>query len=91
MNCRAGAFQKKFSPISSIFTFKHLSMTLKMRVLGYYIFPVFSFGSEAWTLTKLMENKINAFEMRSLRRLGGVSWKDWKTSDEVFKAAENRP
>ena len=76
--------------MSTILTSKQLSIALKVRVLGCYVFSVFSYGSEAWTLTKPMEEKINAFEMWCLRRMGGVSWKDRKTNDEILLNDENR-
>ena len=49
-----------------------------------YVFSAFRYGSEAWTITKTMEDKINAFEMWCLRRMGRVSWKDRKTNAEVL-------
>ena len=85
LNSRIGAAKTKFSIMSTILTSKQLSIALKVRVLGCYVFSVFSYGSEAWTLTKTMEEKINAFEMWCLRRMGGVSWKDRKTNDEVLQ------
>ena len=84
LNCRIGAAKTKFSMMSTILTSKQLSIALKLRVLGCYVFSVFSYGSEAWTLTKPMEDKINAFEMWCLRRMGGVCWKDRKTNEQVL-------
>ena len=85
LNSRIGAAKTKFSIMSTILTSRHLSIALKVRVLGCYVFSVFSYGSEAWTLTKTMEEKIDAFEMWCLRRMGGVSWKEKKTNEEVLK------
>ena len=85
LNSRIGAAKTKFSMMSTILTSRHLSIALKVRVLGCYVFSVFSYGSEAWTLTKTMEEKIDAFEMWCLRRMGGVSWKEKKTNEEVLK------
>ena len=85
LNSRIGAAKTKFSMMSTILTSKQLSIALKVRVLGCYVFSVFSYGSEAWTLTKTMEEKISSFEMWCLRRMGGVSWKDRKTNEEVLQ------
>ena len=62
LNSRIGAAKTKFSMMSTILTSKELSIALKVRVLGCYVFSVFSYGSEAWTLTKTMEEKISSFE-----------------------------
>ena len=84
LNSRIGAAKTKFSMMSTILTSKQLSIALKVRVLGCYVFSVFSYGSEAWTLTKTMEEKISSFEMWCLRRMGGVSWKGRKKQTKKF-------
>ena len=76
LNSKIGAAKTKFSTMSTILTSKQLSIALKVRVLGCYVFSVFSYGSEAWTLTKPMEEKINAFEMWCLRRMGPRACKE---------------
>ena len=85
LNCRIGAAKTKFSLLTSILTSKQLSIPLKLRVLSCYVFSVFGYGSEAWTLTKVMEDKINAFEMWCFRKMGAVSYKDRVTNDDVLK------
>ena len=85
LNCRIGAAKNKFSLLTSIFTSKQLSIPLKLRVLSCYVFSVFGYGSEAWTLTTVMENKIEAFEMWCLRKIGRISYKDRVTNEDVLK------
>ena len=63
LNSRIGTAKTKFSMMSTILTSKQLSITLKVRILECYVFSVFTYGSEACTLTKTMEEKINAFEI----------------------------
>ena len=41
--------------------------------------------------TKALENKINVLEMWCLRRMGKVSWKDFKTNKEVLKIMQSKP
>ena len=77
--------KNKFSMLSTILSSKQLSTPLKIRVLTCYVFSGFGYGAEAWTLTKSMEDKIDAFEMWCLRKMGGISYKDRVTNDEVLK------
>ena len=42
------------------------------------------YGSEAWTITKAMENKINAFEMWVYRKMLRIPWTAHKTNKEVL-------
>ena len=85
LKCRIAAAKTKFSMLSTILTSKHLSIPLKIRVLTCYVFSVFGYGAEAWTLTKVLEKKIDAFEMWCLRKMGGISYKDRVTNEEVLK------
>ena len=39
-----------------------------MKVIDTYIEPIFLYNSETWTLTKSMEESINAFQRRIVRR-----------------------
>ena len=85
LNCRIATAKTKFSMLSTILTSKQLSIPLKIRVLTCYVFSVFGYGAEAWTLTKAMEEKIDAFEMWCLRKMGGISYKDRVTNEDVLK------
>ena len=50
-----------------------LSLATKIRTVECYVFPVLMYGMEAWTLTKVLEKKIEAFEMWIYRRLLKIS------------------
>ena len=85
LSCRIATAKNKFSMLSTILSSKQLSTPLKIRVLTCYVFSVFGYGAEAWTLTKNMEDKIEALEMWCLRRMSGISYKDRITNEEVLK------
>ncbi|CAG9830569.1 unnamed protein product [Diabrotica balteata] len=40
-----------------------LFLSLKLRLVKCYIFPILLYGVEAWTLTKTLTRKLEAFEM----------------------------
>ena len=42
------------------------------------------YGAEAWTLSKVLESKIEAFEMWCFRRIGKISWKDKISNKDVL-------
>ena len=44
---------------------------------------IFLYSRETWTLTAEIERKIQTVEMRSFRRLFGISYKDHITNEEV--------
>ena len=45
-----------------------LTIKLKLQLIYTYIEPIFLYNSETWTLTKSMEESINAFQWRIVRR-----------------------
>ncbi len=53
--------------LSHIFKSKHISFKLKVRTFTALINSVMLYNSELWTVTKQMEEKINALQRRHLR------------------------
>ena len=47
------------------------------------IMSIFFYVCETWTLTAETERKIQAMEMRSFRRLLGISYREHITNEEV--------
>ena len=48
----------QLSTISKSLTSKRLKMSTKIRILNCYFFSIFTYGSEAWALSKVLEHKI---------------------------------
>ena len=74
-----------FSKMKHLLCCKNLSLATKIRTVECYVFPVLMYGMEAWTLTKVLEMKIEAFEMWIYRRLLKIYWVDHVTNDEVLR------
>ena len=55
-----------------------------------YIFSIFCYGCEAWSLSKASEEKIEIFEMWCIRHLGKISWKARITNEEVLKRMKTK-
>ena len=49
--------------------------TIKLKFLKSFIFPIATYGSETWCLSKQAEQKINALQTKSFRRILRVPWK----------------
>jgi len=48
---------------------RDLSLDLGTRMLKCYVFPVLLYGVEAWTLNVYCERKLEAYKMRTYRRM----------------------
>ena len=80
---RIGMAKSTFINMKSILTSKQITNKLKMRIARCYVYSILLYGSESWTLNKMMEDKINAFEM--YRQIGHISWKEKKTNKAVLE------
>ena len=50
----------------------------KLRILTACIFPIATYGCEAWTLGKTNLKRINAFEMKCYRKIVRISWTEYR-------------
>ena len=65
---------------------KELKNSTKMRVYNAMVLPTMLYGCETWTLQKRHEGKLQALEMRYLRRVG-VTRVDRVRNEDVRQAA----
>ncbi|GFO13215.1 RNA-directed DNA polymerase from mobile element jockey [Plakobranchus ocellatus] len=76
--------------MKTILTNKHISIETRIRALQYYIEPVLMYGCEAWTISKQIQNKLEATEMWFLRRMLRIPWTTKKTNERVLNEANKR-
>ena len=62
---------------------KDLSKTTKLRVYNAIVKPTLLNGSEAWTLQYRHMKKLQATEMRYLKKVEGVTRMDRMSSDDI--------
>ncbi|GFO26498.1 endonuclease-reverse transcriptase [Plakobranchus ocellatus] len=73
--------------MKTILTNKHISIETRKRALQCYMEPVLMYGCEAWTLSKQIQNKLEATEMWFLRRMLRIPWTAKKTNERVLNEA----
>ena len=61
-----------YNTFKSIFSSKHASEKVKIRVFSTYIQNIFMCNSELWTLTQTLENSIDVFQKKLLRKIINV-------------------
>jgi len=57
-----------------------IPISAKIRLMKALVWPVATYGCESWTLRKDEETRLDAFEMKGLRKIPGVSWTAKKTN-----------
>ena len=62
---------------------RNLSLVTKLRLYESCVLSVLLYCAETWTLLKTDVNRLQAFHMRSLRRILGICWFDRATNLDV--------
>ena len=78
---RLGMAMKKLKNMKKLW--KGADETTKLKFLKSLIFPIAKYGAETWSISKLAEQKINAFENKCYRRILRVPWTDKRTNVSI--------
>ena len=70
---------------------KEISVKTKMSVYKTVYRPVLSYGSESWTLTRPLKSKIQAVEMKYLRKVKGITRRDRVRNEQVREELNIEP
>ena len=74
--------------MASILKNGKISMFTKLRTLKFHDWSVLLYGFERWNISTNSKKKVEATEIRYLRRLMKVPWADRKTNQEVLQFAD---
>ena len=80
---RTGLTIAALSRLNVIWYDKTLKLKMKIRLLQSLVNSIFLYACETWTITKELQRKITTLEMRCLRRLLNISYRDRITNIEV--------
>ena len=72
------AFGKQSSVMKS-----NLPISLKRKVYNQCILPVLTYGSETWSLTKVLERKLQSAQRGMERIMFGITWRDKKRASWI--------
>ena len=71
--------------LDSIFRSRDITLPTKVRLVKAMVFPVVMYGYESWTVKKVEQRKIDAFELWCWRRLSGVPWAAGRSNQSILK------
>lgn len=74
--------------VRKILTSKQVSQQQKLHIIKCYLYSIFLYGAEDWTLNKSTEKKIQVPEMWIYGRVGHVKWTEKKTKEEMLDKLE---
>ena len=62
---------------------RELNKSTKLRVINATVMPTLLYACKTWTLLERHKSKVQAFEMRCLRRMEGVSILDKVRNEDI--------
>ena len=80
---RVAAAWRKWRDIASLLTNGHIPLRSRGSIYSACIRPVLLYGTETWSFTKRMEDRMQACDRRMLRYMAGVTLADRIPSEEV--------
>ena len=80
---RMAKAQSSLSKLKVVWNDKLISVASKIRLLRTIVISVFLYACESWTLDVYLESRIASFEMRCLRRLLNIDYRDHATNVSV--------
>ena len=60
-------------------------MRKKVRLVKAMVFPIVMYGCENWTIKKVEQQRIDAFELWSWRKLLRVPWTARRSNQSILK------
>ena len=88
---RIAMAKQKMVQLNNIWKDRGIPNLLKVNILKCLIWPVATYGCEAWTLKKEEEKKINAAELWFYRRLLRIQWTEKRTNNSVLEELAVKP
>lgn len=85
INIRLGAARAALRSLDVIWKDRALKTATKLKVLRTLVWPVVTYGCEAWTLHARDIRKIQALEMKCYRKILRISWTEHRTNDSVLE------
>ena len=79
--------RKSFSKMRTIMTNPKISIPARLRFIKCYVWSTLLYGVETWTISKMSQQRLEAFEMWTLRRMLRISWTRRITNEEVIRIA----
>jgi len=85
IKARIAAAWKKWEELTGVLCDRRMPIAVKGKVYRTMITPLLIYGSEAWTLRRREDERLERTEMRMLRWILGLTLKDRKRNDDILR------
>ena len=87
---RIGIAKTAFRKMRSLLTNSRLAVKTRVRAIKPYVWSTLLYGCEAWTVSREMEQRLEAIEMWCWRRMLGISWVERRTNMSIMESFGGR-
>ena len=91
INRRKGIAIAACDNMKDIFYKNKNSTAVKMRCFQAYVAGIFLYNSEVWTVTELLNHKIDVFQRKLLRRILNIKWTRKISNIKLYEIAKSEP
>ena len=77
--------RKAMANLDSMLKSRDITLPTKVHLVKAMVFPVVMYGCESWTIKKVEQRRIDAFELWCWRRLLRVPWTARRTNQSILK------
>ena len=70
--------------VRKLLTCRNINIRLRLRLLKCYVWSTFGYGTEKWTISRAMNERLETFEMWCCKRMLRTSYIEHKKNKEVF-------
>ena len=89
ISLRLSKASSSFGPLwSSVWSERGISVKTKVSVYRVVVLPTLLYGCESWTCYSRHLKKVDQFQLRCLRKILDITWKDKVTNQDVLCRAE---
>ena len=87
---RIGIAKTAFRKMKNLLTNSRLSLQTRVRAIKTYVWSTLLYGCEAWTVSKAMEQRLEAVEMWCWRRMLRISWTERRSNTNILESIGSR-
>ena len=77
--------RKAMINLDSIIKSQDITLLTKVHIVKAMVFPVVMYGGNSWTMKKVEDQRIDAFELWCWRRLLRVPWTARRSNQSILK------
>jgi len=85
---RLALARERMGKLDPLWRSRAISSPLKARLIQSLVWPIVTYGAEAWTLSKDLRCSIEAFEMQCYQRSMKISYMEHVTNEEVLERVD---